>query len=124
MELASFRGFSPIPAPCLFVNPIDSSFIYPYAKFVVLETPNGNQQFLRGHKRNITCMDMSPKGRMVATGEDEIYSDVIVWDYNRKSVLYTLSEHDGGITCLAFSLDERLLATCGKDKRMIIWEGT
>ena len=121
MELFSFRGFSPISAPCLFINPIDQTIIYPYAKFIVLEK-NKEQFFFRGHKGNITSMDMSSKGRMIASGDSNIYSDVLVWNFVKRELLFTLSEHDKGITSIGFSKDERLLATTGNDNRLIIWD--
>ena len=122
MNFKAFRGFSPIPAPCLFVHPSDNSHIYPYAKSVIIEENSGKQYFLHGHKRDISAIDMSPKGRMIATGELGRESDVIVWNYKTKEKLYTLSEHDNGITALSFSRDERLLATTANDQRLIIWD--
>ena len=122
MSFKAFRGFTPISAPCLFVNPIDGSHIYPYSKSVIIEEQSGKQHFLHGHKHVITAIDMSPKGRMIATGEDSRDSDVIVWNYKTKEILYKLSEHDNGITALSFSRDERLLATTANDGRLIIWD--
>lgn len=122
MELSAFRGFTPVHAPCVFVSPIDQSVIYPYAKYVVIEPQGGVQSFLLGHNENITCIDMSPKGRMIATGENGVNSDVIVWKYQTKSELFRFSEHDGGVLCVGFSQDERLLATYGEEGRLIIWD--
>ena len=121
MQLAGFRGFTPIPAPCVFVNPIDGCSIYPCATFVCVESPKG-QEFLHGPTQKIACMDMSPKGRMVAAGETGRNSEVYVWRYSDRTNLYRLSEHDGGIACLAFSQDERLLATFGAEGRLVIWD--
>ncbi|OHT14288.1 hypothetical protein TRFO_15470 [Tritrichomonas foetus] len=122
MSLCAFRGFTPIHPPCLFINPIDRSIIYPSSRYVVVESPNGSQQFLREHDTNITAMDISPKGRMIAAGEEGIRSDVVVWRYSDRSLLFRFSEHDNGILCLAFSQDERLLATYGEEGRLVIWD--
>ncbi|KAH0795312.1 WD repeat-containing protein 16 [Histomonas meleagridis] len=122
MRISSFRGFIPIHPPCLFISPIDGSVIYPYAKFVVVESKSGTQSFLEGCDEKITCLDMSPKGRMIAAGQEGLRSDVIVWRYSNKSILFRFSEHDGGISCLSFSQDERLLATYGNEGRLIIWD--
>jgi WD40 repeat protein len=67
-------------------------------------------------------MDLSSKGRMCAAGEAGVRSDVLVWRYGDRSLLFKLSEHDHGIHCLAFSQDERLLATHGEEGRMIVWD--
>lgn len=122
MDFVAFRGFSSISTPCLFVNPIDGRTIYPYAKNIIIEDQNKKQEFLRGHKHWITAIDMSPKGRMIASGENSRESDIIVWNYKTKQQLYNLSEHDNGITALNFSNDERLLATTANDNRLIIWD--
>ena len=122
MNFKAFRGFSPITTPCLFVNPIDNSHIYPYSKSVIIEESSGKQSFLHGHKNEITAIDMSPKGRMIATGESGRESDVIVWNYKTREKLFAFSEHDNGINSVAFSRDERLLATTANDQRLIIWD--
>lgn len=122
MSLSAFRGFTPIHPPCVFVSPIDRSIIYPSSRYVVVENSNGSQEFLLGPDSNITCMDVSPKGRIIAAGEEGIRSDVIVWKYSDRSKLFTFSEHDNGILCLGFSQDERMLATYGEEGRLIIWD--
>lgn len=122
MEICAFRGFTPIHPPCLFISPIDKSIIYPSSRYVVVENAKGSQNFLSGLENNITCMDLSPKGRMIAAGEDGVRSDVVVWKAADRSLLFRFSEHDNGVLCLAFSQDERLLATYGKEGRLIIWD--
>lgn len=122
MTISAFRGFTPIHPPCLFVSPIDKSIIYPSSRYVIVESQNGTQNFLSGPENLITCMDVSPKGRMIAAGEAGVRSDVIVWRYSDRSELFRFSEHDNGVLCLAFSQDERLLATYGKEGRLIIWD--
>ena len=59
---------------------------------------------------------------MIAAGEEGARSDVIVWKYSDRSQLFRFSEHDNGVLCLSFSQDERLLATYGKEGRLIIWD--
>jgi WD40 repeat protein len=122
LELSVFRGFTPIHPPCFFVSPVDKCYIYSYATFVVVESPSREQQFIRGPQENITCMDVSPKGRMIAAGECGVRSDVFVWRYSDKSLLFRFCEHDGGILCLAFSQDERMLATLGEEGRLVVWD--
>ena len=122
MKTAAFRGFTPVHSPCFFVNPIDQAYIYPYSRFVVIESQNGQQTILMENDLPISCIDMSPKGRMIATGESGRNSDILVWRYDNKSVLFRLSEHDSGVLAVAFSGDERLLATYGAEGRLIIWD--
>jgi WD40 repeat protein len=51
-----------------------------------------------------------------------VRSDLLVWRYADRSLLLRLFEHDGGILCLAFSQDRRLLATHGEDGRVTVWD--
>jgi WD40 repeat protein len=65
-----------------------------------------NQVFLRGHNDNISCLALSPSGRLIASGQVGENCDVIVWDFERKELVWRLQEHFHGISCLAFSDDE------------------
>lgn len=62
-----------------------------------------NQIFLRGHDAPITCLDMSSsvrmpiilrchlatlQGRYLCSGQSGVNADVIVWDFNSKTLLY------------------------------------
>jgi WD40 repeat protein len=83
-----------------------------------------DQYFLSGHDGPITCMAMSKSGRYFASGQNGENSDVLVWDFETKKMLFRLSEHDYGVKCVAFSDDELLLCTVGidSDKKMIVWD--
>jgi WD40 repeat protein len=83
---------------------------------------NNNNSTNGGHTNDISCMTMSKSGRYFATGEVGSSSDVIVWDFATRSLLFRLSEHDNGITTVAFSDDELLLCTVGNDNKLIVWD--
>lgn len=87
------------------------------------------QTFLRGHTEPISCLHVSPDGRLAASGQRGRVADVIVWDLARRCELYRLQEHDakidGGISNAAFSEDGRFLLTVGlvpEDKKMVVWD--
>ncbi|KAH8045210.1 WD repeat-containing protein [Aureococcus anophagefferens] len=67
---------------------------------------------------------MSAKGALVASGQRGENADAIVWDYERKSLLFRLSEHDHAVSALAFSHDELLLCTVGNvdDGKLLVWD--
>jgi WD40 repeat protein len=67
---------------------------------------------------------LSKSGRLIATGQTGKNADVIVWDFEQKSLIVRFSEHDHGIMSLGFSDDERLLVTVGvqDDKKMFVWD--
>eukprot|EP00938_MAST-03A_sp_MAST-3A-sp1_P001212 g1212.t1 len=51
-------------------------------------------------------------------------SDVILWNRTKRELVYRFEEHDHGIRSIAFSHDERLLATLGveRDNKLIVWD--
>lgn len=65
------------------------------------------QSFLRGHRANIRSVAMSPAGTFLASGDEGKESDILVWDYLEKTEVWRFSQHDRGVSCLAFSHDER-----------------
>ena len=69
-------------------------------------------------------MAVSRSGRFMATGQCGMNADVRVWDLATGTCVHVLSEHDEGVACVAFSLDERLLASCGvaADGKLFVWD--
>lgn len=62
--------------------------------------------------------------RFVASGQGGQNSDVIVWSFDKRELLYRLSEHDHGVTFVAFSHDDRLLCSGGvpEDRKIMVWD--
>jgi len=71
------------------------------------------QSFLAGHSDLLSCMAVSPKGTLLATGQLGPAGDVVVWDIASKKQLFRLAEHNDTVACMAFSDDSRFLATVG-----------
>ncbi|CEG44769.1 wd40 repeat protein [Plasmopara halstedii] len=119
-------GFSAVPNS-IYYHPSGQDYVYP-AGGVILLTPfqdAHNQIFLRGHHDNVSCIALSPSGRILASGERGKRADVLVWDYFSRRLAFRLSEHDAGVAALAFSDDERLLCSVGvpeEGPRMYIWD--
>ena len=65
------------------------------------------QSFLRGHSAKLRSVALSPGGTFLASGDEGKESDIVVWDYVEKALIWRFSQHDGGVGCLAFSHDER-----------------
>lgn len=63
-------------------------------------------------------------GRYIASGQGGENSDVIVWDFDKRTAVYRLSEHDHGVAVVEFSHDDRLLCSCGvaEDRKILIWD--
>ena len=96
------------------------------------------QEFLRGHTEEITCLAVSPSGNLIASGQvsstrvPNSEAQVMVWDYSSRQLVYSLSQlHDGvafsrnRVRNLAFSPDDRFLA--GSDDqpgaaKLCVWD--
>jgi WD40 repeat protein len=124
LEFDHFIGLNTIHQGALF-HPDGAKYIFSSGANVVigdLIDPH-LQHFLRGHDDCVTCLALSPSGQYIASGQRGENSDVIVWDYANRSLLYRFEEHDGLIQTLGFSEDNKILATIGsQDNQMILWD--
>lgn len=124
LELKHSIGWNPAVQGGLIQHPDQQNYICPSgATVVVTSIRNPAQQaFLEGHVGTISALTASAQGTLVASGEEGEHSDVCVWDYATKQLKYRLKEHRSGIQSLAFSNDQRFLATLGKDKKLFVWD--
>lgn len=110
----------------LHYHPNGKEYLYAAGASIVVCDFNDphNQSFFRGHDDSITCVAMSPRGSLVASGQRGENADAIVWHYRDRRLLFRLSEHDHSVSALAFSHDELLLCTVGgvDDKKLLIWD--
>lgn len=62
--------------------------------------------------------------RYIASGQAGHNADVIVWNFQDRTRLYRLSEHDHGVAFVAFSHDDRLLCSGGapEDRKILVWD--
>lgn len=67
---------------------------------------------------------MNHKGTQLASGQKGDNSDIIIWDYHNKQMSFKLSEHDHEVSLIKYSLDDRLLFSCGNslDKKIFVWD--
>ncbi|KAG3120702.1 hypothetical protein PI124_g1432 [Phytophthora idaei] len=126
MELEHTIGFSAVPN-AIHYHPSGRDYVYPAGGSVLLTSFQDahSQLFLRGHGDNVSCIAMSPSGRILASGERGKRADILVWDYSARRLAFRLSEHDAGVAALAFSDDERLLCSVGIPEdgpRLYIWD--
>lgn len=86
------------------------------------------QEFLHGHDEDISALAVSPSGQFIATGQVGSHgvkgyeAKVIIWDYSSRTVVYRLHGHTAAITSLAFSCDDRFLASTDADHKLYVWD--
>ena len=110
----------------LLYHPNSQNYIYSIGGNIIigdLTNPN-SQEFLRKHDDLITCLQLSPTGNFLASGQLGNNSNVHVWDFNTQKVILTLEEHDKFVQGLDFSHDEKLLVTIGgtEDNKLLVWD--
>lgn len=127
LELESTIGFAGNVPGGLLVHPDKNHLIYPLGNTIVIKNLGTNcQEFLSGHTHNVSCVAVSKIGCFVASGQSThmgFKADVIVWDYKERSLYCRLVLHKVKVEALAFSPNEKYLATLGgqDDGSVVIW---
>ncbi len=73
-----------------------------------------------GHSDNVSSIAISKDGKYVISGSYD--NTVKIWDYDKGTVLKTLSGHTALISSVAISPDGKYVVSGGMDKRIIVWE--
>ncbi len=132
MELDQIIGFNGKFTNTVHCHPTHKDMlVYNVGSLVVVEslTERHNQQFLRGHDMQITCLTLSNsgnpllndpnKGKMIASGQMGTQfqkmpeAPIILWDFEKRSPIFVLKGIQINVKHLAFSPDDRFLAGFG-----------
>uniref|UniRef100_A0A7S3LJ52 NACHT domain-containing protein n=1 Tax=Aplanochytrium stocchinoi TaxID=215587 RepID=A0A7S3LJ52_9STRA len=83
--------------------------------------PDTKMRFENGHTSSVLSLSYFPKSnRIISCSKDR---SVIFWSYNPKDLEdRNAIQHDEKIILAMFSPDGSMLATAGKDKKVIVWE--
>lgn len=67
----------------------------------------------------IWSIQLSPKEEWLAIGGNQ--GEVVVWSWPGNEPQQTIAAHSSGVVDIAFSPDQRMLITAGKDKKVKFW---
>ncbi|MBI1841137.1 MAG: hypothetical protein HYR88_09830 [Verrucomicrobia bacterium] len=72
------------------------------------------------HRDAIYSVDISPDGKLVATGSYD--QEIMVWSLSDGSLIRSLHGHNGAVFDLAFRPDGKVLASASGDRTVKLWE--
>jgi len=120
-------GFNGTLQNGLHIHPDGQHIIYALGSVVVIESlVDRSQVFLNGHTNTVSCLTVSPSGKYIASGQEThmgFKADIIVWDYNLKSLYCKFPLHKVRVEALSFSCKESYLVSLGgqDDGSVVVW---
>lgn len=133
LDLVSTIGFAGDVPGGLLMHPDGNHLIYPLGNTVVIvdlmttKQDKSKQRFLSGHTDNVSCIAVSKSGRFVASGQVThmgFKADIIVWDFETKTLIQKLTLHKVKVQGLAFSPNDKYLVSLGgeDDGSVVVWD--
>ncbi|EAT39137.1 AAEL009035-PA [Aedes aegypti] len=128
LEPAAIIGFDGHVIAGLRVHPDQKHLVFPLGNEIsVYELETNRQTFLRGHTNTISTVDISPSGKMVASGQTNhmgFRAYVIIWDWESRREISRYELHRVKVQSLCFSSNEQYLVSLGgKDcGSIIVWD--
>ena len=114
--MQSLRGAGGVRGGLL-AHPDGQHVVYPLGCTIVVQNlATQKQAFLEGHSNNVSCLACSPSGQFLASGQVTFMgfkADVIVWQFSERALYCRLTLHKVRVQALAFSPNDKYLATLG-----------
>jgi WD40 repeat protein len=130
-ELEHFCGFGGKYLNTVHYHPVKTeTLIYAAAAAIIIEDVNDphKQEFLRGHDAEISAIDVSRNGKLVASGQlgspyrKGAVAPVVVWDFDNRSRYIEFSGLAHSVLCVRFAPDGRFLVGTGANQHICIWD--
>ena len=108
------------------MHPDRNHILYVLGSTIVIQNiRTESQAFLSGHNNSIACVAVSASGKYVASGQVThmgFKADIILWDFESRSILKKFTLHKVKVEQVAFSPNEKYLVSLGSqdDRRFVI----
>jgi len=131
VELEHYCGFGGQHLGVVHYSPVKAeTLIYAAAATIIIEDVNDphKQEFLNGHDAEISALDISQNGKLVASGQvgspyrKGAVAPVVVWDFDNRSRYIEFSGLASSVLCVRFSPDGRFLVGTGANQMISVWD--
>lgn len=131
LELAHIIGINSLFNNCVQAHPtMTETITYSVGGIIVTEDLNekNNQVFFRHGNNQISCFKLSNSGRFLAVGfttsnlDKQYPANLIIWDFEKKEVLYELTGMFKAVKFIEFSHDDRFISALSIENSFFIWE--
>jgi len=131
VELEHFIGYGGKQLGTIRYHPLEAeTLIYSAASAIIIENVNDphKQEFLRGHDNDVSAIDLSLNGKLLASGQlgspfrKGAVAPVVVWDFDQRSRYIDFNGLAHSVLCVRFSPDGRFLVATGANQMIFVWD--
>lgn len=106
------------------------TLIYAAAAAIIIEDVNDphKQEFLRGHDADVSCIDVSLNGKMIASGQlgsskqKGSVAPIVIWDFDNRAQYISFQGLSHAALCVRFSPDGRFVCASGSNQMIFVWD--
>jgi len=130
-ELEHFCGYGSKHLNTVHYHPVQTDIlIYAAAAAIIIEDINDphKQEFLRGHDCEVSAIDVSLNGKLVASGQlgskfrKGQVAPVVIWDFDNRQQYCEFNGLAHSVLCVRFSPDGRFVVATGANQMLCIWD--